>query len=69
MLTNKDREYAKKRKKLWDNFGWIYRGVNYLSKNHSLNDYCSLCRMKTYNNRLKNKRERLNIRKYLKDKF
>jgi len=62
MLTNKDRQYAEKRKKLWDSFGWVYRGTNYLSKNHSLNCGCKLCRMKTLNNRLENKKNRLKAR-------
>ena len=42
MLTNKDRDYAKKRKRIWDKFGWIYRGINSLSKNHSLNCGCNI---------------------------
>jgi hypothetical protein len=67
MLTNKDRDYAKKRKRVWDNFGWVYRGVNYLSKNHSLNCGCSMCKMKTYYNRLGRKQERINARRALED--
>ncbi|MCW3787995.1 hypothetical protein [Plebeiibacterium sediminum] len=68
MLTNKDRHYAVKRKKLWDSFGWVYRGTNYLSKNHSLNCGCKWCRMKTINNRLENKRNRLKARISLANK-
>ena len=73
MLTDKDRHHAKKRKKVWDHFGWVYLGVNYLSKNHSLNCGCKMCQMKTYfkrlehrQNRIKNKRELKEILKNLK---
>ena len=66
MLTKKDRHYAEKRKNVWDVFGWKYRGVNYLSKNHSLNCGCNSCKMKTYYNRLENKRNRLNAKIELK---
>lgn len=66
MLTEDDRHYAKKRKRLWDNFGWVYKSVNYLSKNHSLNCGCSMCRMRTYYNRFENKQERLKSRMELR---
>ncbi len=69
MLKNKDRHYAAKRKKLWDSFGWVYRGTNYLSKNHSLNCGCKLCRMKTLHNRLENKKNRLRARISLANKL
>ncbi len=62
MLTNKDRHYAEKRKKLWDSFGWVYRGTNYLSKNHSLNCGCKYCQMATFHKRYNNKRNRINAR-------
>ena len=65
MLTNKDRHYAEKRKRVWDHFGWVYRGVNYLSKTHSLNCGCSMCKMTTYYNRLGRKQERINARRDL----
>ncbi len=67
MLTPEDRHYAKKRKRKWDNFGWFYRGINYLSKNHSLNCGCGWCKYETYKRRLENKQERLNARKELKN--
>lgn len=66
MLTNKDRHYAKKRKRLWDHFGWVYRGVSYLSKNNSLNCGCSMCKMRTYYNKLGRKQERKSARINLK---
>lgn len=59
MLKTDDRNYAKKRKSLWDTFGWVYKGLNYLSKNHSLNCGCTQCRMRTYYKRLENKQNRL----------
>ena len=69
MLRKKDRLYARKRKKLWDTFDWTYKSVNALSKNHSLNCGCSICRYKTYSRRYKNKqnrlKEKMNIRKEL----
>jgi hypothetical protein len=66
MLTNKDREYAKKRKRVWDLFDWKYMGVQYLSKNHSLNCGCATCRMITYERKYKNKQKRLSDRKEIK---
>ena len=69
MLTEKDRNYAQKRKKVWDSFGWVYRGINYLSKNHSLNCGCATCQLITYHKRLKNKRQRLNAKDQIKDEL
>jgi len=62
MLTEKDREYAKKRKRMWDCFGWTYRGINDLSKNHSLNCGCGICRARTHYKKLKRKQDRKNAR-------
>lgn len=58
MLTNNDRHYAEKRKKLWDTFGWVYKGIGYLSQNGSLKCNCSMCRNETYFKRLDNKKDR-----------
>lgn len=66
MLTTKDRDYARKRKRMWDHFGWVYRGVNYLSKNHSLNCGCGMCKMKTYCNKLERKQDRKSARRALR---
>lgn len=59
MITKQDRLYAIKRKKLRNVFGWPYKGVNDLSKNHSLNCGCAMCRAKTFFRRYENKQERL----------
>ena len=69
MLKDKDRNYAKKRKRLWDIFDWTYRGdgINYLSRNHSLNCGCGMCRAETFYNRLERKQERLTARLSLKN--
>ena len=66
MLTKKDYYKALSRKKLWDHFGWTYKGISYLSKNHSLNCGCSMCRARTYFKRLKNKQKRLKLKQELK---
>ena len=44
----RDLRIIKKRKKLWDHFGWGYRSPNQLLKRHSLNCGCSMCRMRTF---------------------
>ncbi len=67
MLKNKDREVAKKRQKVWDKFGWVYKGIGYLSQNHSLNCGCVMCRMGTYFRRYDNKKQRLKIKQELKN--
>lgn len=71
MLTGKDKRYAKKRKRLWDNLGWVYRGVGDLAQSGSLNCGCSLCRGETYHKRLENKRNRIkgkeDLRKEIND--
>lgn len=71
MLTEDDRHYAKKRKRLWNIFGWVYKGVGDLTQNGSLNCGCSLCRGETYHKRLENKRNRIkgkeDLRKEIND--
>lgn len=66
MLTNQDRNYALKRKRMWDLFGWGYSGIGYLSQNHSLNCGCGMCHVKTYLRRKKNKQDRREWKKNLK---
>lgn len=58
MLRKKDILIAKRRKKLWDIMKWGYKSIMSLSKNHSLNCGCSICRYHTYEKRLQNKRVR-----------
>lgn len=53
---------VKKRKKLWDTFNWVYKGKGYLRKNHSLNLYNTIDKMKTYFRRYENKQNRLRER-------
>lgn len=49
---------ALKRKRLWDHFGWVYRGLGYLSKNHSLKCGCAICRYETYRKKQDARRSR-----------
>lgn len=65
-MKSKDIHVALKRKKLWDYFGWTYKGFGYLSKNHSLNCGCALCKGQTEYYRRKNKKERLKAKRELK---
>jgi hypothetical protein len=44
----RDLRIIKKRKKLWDHFGWGYKTANQLLKRHSLNCGCSICRARTF---------------------
>ena len=67
MLSKKDRRYARKRKRLWDVFGWIYRSVNSLSKNHSLNCGCSMCCADTYYKRYERRQDRHKAKQKLKE--
>jgi hypothetical protein len=67
MLTKDDRRYAKKRKRIWDIFGWYYSGIAYLSKNHSLNCGCGMCIAKTKMRRLENKQNRMKAKLELKN--
>ncbi len=69
MLKNKDKEYIKKRKKIWDHFGWVYKSANALNKNHSLNCGCRICYFKTYYKRISRKRNRIKNRVELKNKL
>jgi len=66
MLTKKDRRKAKNRQKFWNIFGWKGKGVNFFSKNHSLNCGCLMCKYKTYYRRYENKSERLKNRRDIK---
>ena len=58
MRTQKDRDYARKRKKLWDAFDWKYASTNALSKNHSLKCSCKWFILATYHKRLAKKHNR-----------
>jgi hypothetical protein len=71
MLKNRDREYGKKRKKVWDSFDWKYlgEGSNFLSRNHSLNIGCAMDKYITFMKRYKNKQKRLKIRRELKKEY
>lgn len=62
----RDLTKAKSRKKLWDHFGWGYKTLSQLNKNHSLNCGCAMCRTKTFFHRYERKKERLNARKEIK---
>jgi len=66
MLTNKDKRYGKKRKRLWDIFGWSYYGIANLSKRHSVNCGCGMCKAKTFYNRYENKQNRLKVKQDIK---
>lgn len=68
MLKYRDIKKAKSRKKLWDLFGFTYlgKGLNYLSRNHSLNCGCGCCREKTHIRKNENKRNRLKNKQELK---
>lgn len=63
----KDLRIIKKRKNLWNIFGWGFISESYLEKNHSLNCGCGMCRMKTFYNRFENKQERLEARNNIKN--
>jgi len=62
MLKQSDRDYVKKRKRMWDIMGFHSKGTGYLSKNGSLNCGCAMCRMDTYYNRLELKKKRLSAK-------
>jgi len=63
----KNKSIIKKRKKLWDTFGWGYRNQpNRLFKNHSLNCGCTICKAKTFFNRKKRRDNRHEIKQLLK---
>lgn len=66
MLTKKDRLYAGKRKKMWDYFGWNYRGISFLSKTHSLNCGCGTCKMNTIVRNEENRKQRRNMKSELR---
>ena len=68
MLTPKDRNKISKRKRLWDYFGWVYKGIGGLNKGHSLNCGCSQCQWRTDDKRANNKRMRAKSKLNLKDK-
>jgi len=65
MLKNSDRQFVKKKKRIWDIFRWHYKGISDLSQNR-LNCGCSWCRMETYFNKLKNKQNRIKAKNELK---
>lgn len=69
ILTEKEKKFIKKKKKLWDFFGWGYKGSGngYFKRNHSLNDGCSLCKLKTFYKKYKHKKERVKFRNNLKN--
>ena len=68
MLKNSDRHYGKKRKKVWDYFGWTYlgNGINFLSRNHSLNAGYAMDKYMTFIRRYENKQKRLKIKRELR---
>jgi hypothetical protein len=59
MKRNINIDKLRSRKRLWDVFGWFYKSINALSKNHSLNDSSGYSRCKTSIRRLSNKRDRI----------
>ena len=64
----RDITVIKKRQKVWDIFGWGYRKEpNRLYKNHSLNCGCSMCRMKTFWNRVERRKDRREAKKELQN--
>ena len=62
-------DIIKKRKKMWDRLGFVYKQENYLRKNHSLNCGCSVCRFMTYSRRLSNRRKRYDAKKIILDEL
>jgi hypothetical protein len=66
-MKPKDIKIALKRKKLWDYFGWHYKGFGFLAQNHSLNCGCSFCIANTKHRRYENKKKRLKDKLNLKN--
>ena len=68
MIKQIDIQKAKNRRAIWDYFDWGYlgNGINYLRNNHSLNCGCGMCKGRTFERRLNNKRERISSRLDLK---
>lgn len=67
MLTIFDRYIIAKRKKIWDHFGWNYKGIGYLNKHGGLNDGCTLCKTETFYKKFSNKQQRLKLKNDLKN--
>ena len=65
-MKPQDLKIALKRKKVWDYFGWGYKGLGFLAQNHSLNCGCSLCKSITKHRRQQNKKHRLKSKLELK---
>jgi hypothetical protein len=66
MFTNLDRHISKTRSKKWDRLGFKYKTINSQSKKHSLNCGCRLCKSLTSYYKAKNKRERSQVKKEMK---
>ncbi len=69
MFKKKDIHFAKKVKKLWDRFHFVYKGngLHFLSKNKTLNIGTSIDKDKTYWKIQKRKKERRETKKLLKN--
>lgn len=67
MLTNLDRHKAKTRANKWDRLGFRYKSINQLSKKHSLNCGCAMCKLVSSHHNIENKKDRLKARKELND--
>lgn len=67
-LNGGDKNFIKKKKKLWNNLGYPYPGTGkgFFKRNHSLNCGCWLCTIDTYLNRKENRKERHKNKMYLR---
>lgn len=65
MLRSKDIRYARKRKKVWDAFKWVYASETQLSKRHSLKCNCSMCKAMTAIKRQNNRKGRYSQKREL----
>ncbi len=54
----KEISVIRKRQKLWDIMGFVYRSKNELRKRHSLNCGCGMCRFNTFIKRAERRKER-----------
>ena len=68
ILTAKEKHFINRKKKIWNHFGWQYKGTgkSFFKHNHSLNCGCSICRANTFYRRKENKQIRIKNKLNLK---
>lgn len=70
-LSLKEKRKIRSKIKLWDLFGWVYRGkgLGYFKKHRSLNCGCAHCKGRTFMKRYENRQNRRKIKDIIQEEL